>query len=187
MVGQTAPFAKALLELGQENGKEEQYLGQLREMEQACRANEDLKMILMHPSIPSEQKNALLRSLFPDVDQTMKNFLQVLVAHRMSGHLDEIADEYQRLYDESHNIETVQVTSAAPLDQSQQQALCKALEMKLGCRIRMNIDVDPSLIAGMRIVTPHATIDGSYQGRLDAMKEQLRKLNTGDVNEFKSR
>lgn len=175
MVSQPAPFAQALLELGQENGKEFEYLEDLEQIEKTFKENPDLKQILMHPRVSKEDKYSLLQQLFGDEsDQTLMHFLQVVCAHRISGRLDEIAREYQKQYDASKNIQNVTVYTASELDDAQKEALQKALEKKLECAVRMQIELDPSLIAGVKVVTPHYTIDGSYKGRIEKMKEQLK-------------
>lgn len=176
MVSQTAPFAQALLELGEEKGRKQEYLEDLLQIEKTFRENPELKTVLMHPSVEQEKKYSLLKSIFQDTsDQTLLDFLHVVCAHRISGRLDDIAKDYQRLYDESENIQNVKVQSAAPLDAEQLEALKAVLEKKLGCVVRIQSETDPALIAGLRIITPHSTIDGSYQGRLEKMKEQVRK------------
>ena len=67
------------------------------------------------------------------------------------------------------------MTSAAPLSDAQSGALQQALEAKTGKRAIMKVEVDPALVAGVRIRIDNLVLDGSAQGRLRVLGERLVK------------
>ncbi len=175
-VKETYPFANALLELGQEDGKEKEYLDELLKVRKVMEEQPELVSFLKYPAIGKKEKAELLESIFKkDLDERVMQFIRVLCMHRKAGDLDQIADAYEQLYDQAQGIERVQVFSATPLDETQIEKLKKKLENQLQHSIRMEVQVDPSLIAGLKIRTENAVLDNSVKGRLDTMKDQLMK------------
>lgn len=176
MVNESAPFAMALLEIGQENDSDTSLLGQLEELDRVYQENPDLVKLMDAPTVQKEQKLSVLKELFGNsLNETMMHFLQVLVQHRMAGKIPQITSDFIRLYNAAHGIEVVRITSASPLDEEQKNRLKEMLEKKLNHQVELELAVDPSLIAGLRIETENATMDNSYAARLSTMKEQLQK------------
>jgi F-type H+-transporting ATPase subunit delta len=67
----------------------------------------------------------------------------------------------------------VQVTSAAPIDESQQQRLAAALIKRLGREVRLQVSIDPDLIGGAIVRAGDTVIDGSLRGRLNKLASGL--------------
>jgi F-type H+-transporting ATPase subunit delta len=59
------------------------------------------------------------------------------------------------------------------LSEAQRQAVAKALEAKVGQKIVLEAEVDPSLIAGLQVQIGSELYDGSVKGRLDRLGRQL--------------
>lgn len=176
MVNQSLPFAQALLEIGQESHQEKHFYEVLSELNDIYTENPDLEKLMDAPQVHAPEKIQVLNELFSkDLDETMMNFLQVLVRHRMAGKIPQIFKDYTKLYNQAMNIEEVKVYTPAPLEDAQIEKLKAMLSRKLGKEVHMQIDIDPSLIAGLRIETESRTLDNSYAGRLEKMKEQLQK------------
>lgn len=176
MVTSPKPFAMALLELGMENGQSAHYLELLDSLSAVYKENPELSQLLDAPTVDKKQKQEIIKQLFgDDLDETMLNFFEILNQYRMAGKIEAISKDYTELYNEANDIEEVKVTSASELDQSQIEQLKEMLAKKLNKQVVLNLNVDPSLIAGLKIETKNRTLDGSYAGRLEKMKEQLHK------------
>ncbi|OOY90822.1 F0F1 ATP synthase subunit delta [Solemya velum gill symbiont] len=67
----------------------------------------------------------------------------------------------------------VELVSAYVIDEDQKQALADALKAKLGSDINMTTSEDPELIGGMRIRAGDLVIDGSVQGQLTKLANEL--------------
>ncbi len=176
LIRENAPFANALLEIGQEEGKQKEFLDELLSIKKVMKDNPEFTDVLKYPAIGKQEKTEMLESVFKDqVDPRVMQFLKVLCMHRKAGELADIADEYEQLYDKAQGIERISVYSATPLCSAQIEKLKLKLERQLHHSIRMDVQVDPSLIAGLKIVTEDSILDNTVKGRLDNMKDQLMK------------
>jgi len=67
----------------------------------------------------------------------------------------------------------VTVTSAAPLNATQQQRLAGALQKRLKRNVRLHCEVDPQLIGGAVLRAGDLVIDGSLRTRLERIAYEL--------------
>ncbi|WP_432564707.1 F0F1 ATP synthase subunit delta [Kineococcus sp. SYSU DK003] len=65
------------------------------------------------------------------------------------------------------------VVSAAPLTEAQRDRLASTLSRQYGRPIRINVDVDPHLVGGLRVSIGDDVIDGSISTRLDDARRRL--------------
>ncbi len=64
-------------------------------------------------------------------------------------------------------------TSAAPLDERQEQALAAALTRRLKREVRLHCATDPELLGGAVVRSGDLVIDGSVRGRLERIANEL--------------
>ena len=176
MLRDYAPYATALFELAKDQAEEKKYMEQLKEVSDILEGVPEFKQVLSHPNITNEKKKNIVSSAFKnEIDETVYRFIIVLNEHKVLSHLKEIYEAYVTCYQEKYNIEIVKVTSAIALDDTQIEKLKKALEDKLQKNIKMNIQVDPSLIAGLRVQTKDMVMDNTVVSKIDAMKEAINR------------
>ena len=60
-----------------------------------------------------------------------------------------------------------------PINDAQVDGLRSALEKKYGRKVNAQVEVDPDLIGGARILVGDKVIDATVRGRLDAMAAAL--------------
>ena len=88
--------------------------------------------------------------------------------------LPAVLKEFQRYVEEHHAITEVQVTSAQPLSVAQQEKIAAAMEKRLAQKVKLNCNVDKTLIAGVIIRTEDFVIDGSSRGQLTRLANELQ-------------
>ena len=71
------------------------------------------------------------------------------------------------------NTVDVLVTSASTLNEDQRQAIVKALKARLGREIRLETEIDESLIGGAVIRAGDVVIDGSLRAQLTSLSNAL--------------
>ena len=76
--------------------------------------------------------------------------------------------------EEHQAIAEVEVTSAQPLNATQIEKIAAAMEKRLARKVKLNCNVDSSLIAGVVIRTEDFVIDGSSRGQLDRLANELQ-------------
>lgn len=65
------------------------------------------------------------------------------------------------------------VTTATPIAASQLASLTKSLTKIYGRELRLNIEIDPSIIGGLRVQVGDDVIDGSISSRINDLRLQL--------------
>jgi len=109
----------------------------------------------------------------PQLGEYGGNFVRALAENRRLAYLPEISLLFEELKDEAEGVVDVTVTSAAPLDQTQQKTLSAALERRLKRAVRLHCQTDPELIGGAVLRAGDLVIDGSLRARLDRIAYEL--------------
>ena len=152
------PYAQALFELAQDSKQEMAWMSELKQVAQVITSVPELSKILAHPSIPRVKKKEIIQTAFEsELDTTVFRFLLVLNEHN------------------EHRIEIVKVTSASKLDEDQLSRLKEMLEKKMNKILELEVQVDPSLIAGIKVQANDLVMDNTVIAKIDAMKEAINR------------
>ncbi len=92
-----------------------------------------------------------------------------LAENRRLGLLPEIAAQFEVLRAEIENVADVRIISAVQLNEAQQQRFAAALRKRLQRDVRLQCEVDPSLIGGAIVRAGDFVIDGSLKARLERL------------------
>src|SRR5262245_32979289 len=103
----------------------------------------------------------------------LERFLALLVGKRRLDLLFMIAQEFQAEVDRHQNVQALKVRTAFPMPEAQQKELQKKLETWLKSKVRMDVQVDSSLIGGLVIQTRDHVLDQSLKGQLKKLYQQL--------------
>jgi F-type H+-transporting ATPase subunit delta len=148
---------------------------QLRSFDDIVRSSPDLAIALESPAIPIGRKRAVIQR-FVDLlklSRVVRNFLFVLCDHRRLGSLHELIEALDIEFDDRLGFIRAEVSAASQLDPSQLDALTHKLARVTGKQIRLNFQVDPSLMGGVVARVGAKVYDGSVRGRLDGLSKQL--------------
>lgn len=130
---------------------------------------------LESPKVGFKDKALLLADLLKEVNPLALNLTCLLVAKGRLGMADDIADEYQRLFDSYRGIEQAEVTTAVPLENDEKQKLSERLSTVAGKRVVLKAKVDPALIGGIVAKVGGKLLDASTRSRLLALKRKLER------------
>lgn len=168
------PYATALLELAKNQEEEKRFMDQLCEVVNLFDSLDELRLMFAHPNIKKEKKVELITSIFKGrVDEMVYRFLIVMNEHNVLYQIKKIYQAYVSCYQEKYDIEVVKVTSAIELDTAQIKKLKEVLEERLNKKIKVNFEVDPELIAGLRVQTRDMVMDNTIASKINAMKEAI--------------
>ncbi|MGO9240355.1 MAG: ATP synthase F1 subunit delta [Bryobacteraceae bacterium] len=172
-------YAKALLAVVSKPGSTlgpEQALAQLDAIEGLIQRSPELRLALLSPAIQTAQKTKAIERLgkMMGLDPRMRNFLNVVTAHRRVVLLKSIRQAFQAQLDEQLGIVRAQVASAHALSQDQRTAL----EAKLAGMVqkkspRYAYAVDERLLGGLTVRIGSRVLDGSVRGRLESLRRRL--------------
>ena len=133
-----------------------------------------VEALLGNPRVTPEELAALVIEIAgQQLGEEGRNFVRTLAGNRRLALLPEISTLFDELKSEAEGIVDVTVTSAAPLDDSQQRKLAAALERRLGRSVRLQCATDPALIGGAVLRAGDLVIDGSLRARLERIAYEL--------------
>lgn len=167
------PYAEALFKVGKNSADFEQ-VQQWLEPIAAAASNEDVQRIAESPKVTQEQVFALLTSVVPSaLPAVAQNFLRVILGNGRLAVLPEVASQYRTLVNAQKGAADGIVYSAFALNDVELSELRATLEKRFGQQLNLKVQVDESLIGGVRVVVGDEELDTSVKARLEQMKAAL--------------
>ena len=168
-------YAKALLSLGQEDGKYQQYGKDLDDFARFLEKNREAREIIANPAFAVEDRKKILNAILgkSPYSDIVKNSLNLLLDKNRIDAIGEISAYYEKLTDEVGHIARVEVIAPRPLKEDALRRLEKVLEEMTSKRIRMEIKEDKSLIGGLVVKIGDLVLDGSIKAQLQGLEESL--------------
>jgi F-type H+-transporting ATPase subunit delta len=168
------PYAEALFGVA-EGGDLAAWSALVQELGQVARLPE-LMTIASSPKVSRAQVVDLLlaaaQSPLKDSPQA-KNFVQMLVDNHRLSLLPEIAVQFDELKNAREGAADALIVSAFPLQEAQLADLVASLTRKFGRKLKPTVEVDPSLIGGVRVTVGDEVLDTSVRARLADMRTAL--------------
>lgn len=168
-------YAKALLDLAVRDNQVAEIGDQLQRHQVLLQGSEDLQAILWHPGVSIDVKADVLKDI---LDQTqpgvlLRNFILLLLEKDRLRQFDLICQQYEQMANARLGRVMVEVTTAVELDDDQQQAVTRKLAEITRKEVRVETQVDPSIIGGLVVRINHTVLDGSLQGQLSRLRHEL--------------
>ena len=101
------------------------------------------------------------------------NFLRTVIDNGRIAALPEVAAQFRALVNSRNGSSDAIVHSAFPMEPSALTELSAALEKRFGRKLNLSVQLDPSLIGGVRVVVGDEVLDTSVKARLEQMKAAL--------------
>jgi F-type H+-transporting ATPase subunit delta len=167
------PYAEAAFKIALENRTLQQWSDML-ELVEAVVTHEGVSARIGDPNVDEQALEGLiLGALGERLDGRGRNLVQVLVQNGRLELVPHIRALYEDLKRDHEGVLEAKIISALPIDDEQVQSLVAALEKKYGRKVSTQVEVDPDLIGGARIIVGDKVIDATVRGRLDAMAAAL--------------
>ncbi|OJW19623.1 MAG: ATP synthase F1 subunit delta [Planctomycetales bacterium 71-10] len=139
--------------------------------------------LLDAPRVPAADKDRMLTSLLDGrVADVALRFLRVLNRHGRLGLAAAVAEEARRQWDRRRGLVAVKVRSAAPLDETQAEALRKKLAGLTPGTPVLQVTTDPDLIGGLVVQIGDEVFDASVRNRLEQIRQRLIQGKTHEIS-----
>ena len=117
---------------------------QMRDFAALLDESRELKEILENPSIPSEQKLAVVDALAERLGmmREVRNFIAVIMDHQRLNELNEIVDAYHLVADEGLGVAEAEITSAFELNEDDRKELETQVAKRAGSKVRVTYSQD---------------------------------------------
>lgn len=167
------PYAKAAFAYASEQNATDAWSNALQLLSAAVQ-DEAFSAYLNRPELtPAEQVGLFAKVLGNEQTAAVSNFLTLLADNGRLALLPEIDTEFEQLKSQNNNTVDVVIESAFPLDSVQEQKLAHALEKRLNSAVKITVEVNPALIAGVVIRAGDQVIDDSALSKLEKMRTRL--------------
>ena len=170
-------YAKALVQLGSENGLLERFREELTGINGLFTSDPGLHAAFANPALTAVQKREIMKALVEKsaCSELVGNFLMLLVDKNRTAFLAQIIATYDTLADEEAGVIRPCIRTAFKLDESQVVSIREALEKKSGKKVVPRVIEDSSLIGGVVIQIGDTSYDSSVRTQLKRIQDILQK------------
>jgi len=168
-------YARSLFEVAKEHSTLDAVRDQIGEVADALHDDHDLQVFLFSPYFSTEEKKAGLHKAVTDADESVVNFLDLLIEkHRMPA-LFRIRRELDQLWEDENKRLPVQITSAIELDDEIVEKLGREIGEQTGRTVELSTNVDPDVLGGLVLRVGNSILDASVRSRLERLRKQVAK------------
>jgi F-type H+-transporting ATPase subunit delta len=164
-------YGRSLFQVALEKGRLDELREQLGQFADALDENRELAVFFFSPYFSSAEKQQSLTTLLEGADETLINFLKLLIENHRMPVIFRIRQEFERLWEEENRTLPVEVTSAIALDVETTESLGRTIGERAGRKVTLAARVDPDILGGIIIRVGNSILDASIRNRL----EQLRR------------
>ena len=143
----------------------------------AVAQNAQLLQFVDSPKAGVDQVFDLVAGVASDVNDPLpeagRNFLRLVVENGRLSALPEIASQFRSLKNAAGGTTDAIVFSAFPMEEQALSDISAVLEKRFGRKLSIKVELDVSLIGGIRAVVGDEVLDTSIKARLEQMKMAL--------------
>ena len=167
-------YAQALYQEAEQKGTIDRVDEDVAMIQESLEGSPELMRFFHAPIISSEKKESIVTTLFSDrVHKSVLAFMHLLIRKGRGGLFPVIASAYQDLRDRQMGIVEANVRSALALSDDEEKKLEQGIQKMTGKKVRLKIEVDPSILGGLIIRVGDTVYDGSVLHQLGTLRGRL--------------
>ncbi len=137
--------------------------------------DERMASIIDDPKLPAHQlEKVVLAVCEGKLNEQGVNLVKLMIENNRLSIVSEIAEAYEELKAQDESRLEAQLTAASKPTDAQVKMFIKQLEAKFGKKIEAQVQIDPELIGGIKIVVGDTVIDASVRGQLQELAYTLK-------------
>jgi ATP synthase F1 delta subunit len=166
-------YARSLFEVAKEQSKLDVVKEQLGQFADALDGNRELSIYFFSPYFSTTEKKDGLGRLLEGADETVGNFLALLIENHRVPVIFRVRRAYDALWEQENKRLPVTVTSAVALDESTVKSIGDAIGNQTGQQIELTSHVDPDLLGGLVVRVGNSILDASIRNRLENLRRSV--------------
>jgi len=168
-------YGRSLFEVAQEHDKVDLIREQLGQFADALGENRDLAVFYFSPYFSTQEKKDSLKRVLDGADQTLENFLDLLIdKHRMPA-VFRIRRYFDGLWARANKILPVQIKTAIELDDGVAKSIGDRIAQDTGQKIELTATVDPDILGGIVLRVGNSILDASIRNRLETLRKHVAR------------
>jgi F-type H+-transporting ATPase subunit delta len=169
-------YGLALYELADEAKSLDEVAGDLESLKALIAESDDLAKLLRSPVIDRDDKTKAIATILEQggANSLTRRFVGVVAENNRLFVLADMITAYLAELSKRRGEITAEVTSARPLNDDQLQQLTESLRAKLGGKVAVEPNVDPSLIGGLVVRVGSRMIDASLKTKLQRLQYAMK-------------
>jgi ATP synthase F1 delta subunit len=168
-------YARSLFEVAIERGRLDVVREQLGQFADALEADRELSVFFFSPYFSTQEKKDALHRAVTDADDTIVNFLELLVEKHRMPVVFRVRRELDRMWEEENKLLPVQITSAIELDPATVERIGSQIGEQTGRKVELTSTVDPDVLGGIVLRVGNSILDASIRTRLENLRKQVAK------------
>jgi F-type H+-transporting ATPase subunit delta len=168
-------YARSLFEVAQEHDKLDDVRDQIGQFADALGESRELQTFFFSPYFSTEEKKKGLTSALVDADETVENFLALLIENHRMPVLLRVRRELDRMWQEVNKLLPVQITSAVELDTAVTKQIGEEIGRQTGRTVELSSTVDPDVLGGIIVRVGNSILDASVRTRLERLRKQVAR------------
>ena len=167
------PYAKAAFEYAVEANAINDWLEMLVFAAEVSK-NETMADFLSGSASVEQAQTLFLNICEGQLDSNGQNFIKVMAENKRLLVLPQVVNQFSELKAEHEKTITVDVTSAVELTAEQITTLSAALEKRLARKVKLNCNVDATIVSGLVMKAGDMVIDGSVRNKLNRLATTMQ-------------
>jgi F-type H+-transporting ATPase subunit delta len=168
-------YARSLFEVAQEQDKLDEVRDQIGQFADALGESRDLQTFFFSRYFSTEEKKKGLDTALEGADDTVENFLALLIENHRMPALFRVRRELDRMWREVNKLLPVQITSAVELDEAVTKQIGEEIGRQTGREIELTSSVDPDVLGGIVVRVGNSILDASIRTRLERLRKQVAR------------
>lgn len=177
--GVASRYANALFELADEAGSLDAVAGDLIQLRDMLNESADLNQLVRSPAYSADERAAAFKALLSSAGASglVSNFVGLIIKNRRLFLLGDMISGFLALLAEKRGEVSADVTSAHALSDAQLASIGAALKTATGRDVKINTEVDQSLLGGLVVKVGSRMIDSSLKTKLNSLKIAMKEAS----------
>ncbi len=168
-------YGRSLFAVAQEHSKLDKIREQLGQFAEALQDNRDLAVFFFSPYFSTPEKKEGLEKTLEGADETLINFLELLIEkHRMPA-VFRIRRYYDGLWEQENKVLPVQISTATELDDKIAKQIGDRIAKDTGRKVELTAEVNPDILGGIVLRVGNSILDASIRNRLDNLRKHVAR------------